>query len=87
VQNVVDAQGEHLSPRDASAWIVNPESDCGSRIKFRKVGSPVGGRVQACLWAVGDEWMGDGRWLAKLGCFARQQSVAEYAVHSVGADT
>ena len=33
-----EVQGEHLQPRSASAWVVNPELEGGQRrIKFRKV--------------------------------------------------
>ncbi|KAI3439085.1 hypothetical protein D9Q98_001495 [Chlorella vulgaris] len=35
-------QGEHLRPDCASSWIVNPETECGRRIKFRRVAAGLG---------------------------------------------
>ncbi|KAL4860241.1 GABA transporter 1 [Chlorella vulgaris] len=34
--------GEHLRPDCASSWIVNPETECGRRIKFRRVAAGLG---------------------------------------------
>jgi hypothetical protein len=30
--------GEHVQPRDAGAWLVNPEASCGSGMRFLRVG-------------------------------------------------
>ncbi|KAL4419081.1 hypothetical protein ABPG77_002222 [Micractinium sp. CCAP 211/92] len=43
-------RGEHLAPRSAHSWAVNPETSCGPRLKFARVAAGLG----HCLGVLGD---------------------------------
>ncbi|PRW58731.1 ultraviolet-B receptor UVR8 isoform B [Chlorella sorokiniana] len=69
------SQGEAMQPRDATAWLINPDFDCGRRIRFRKVAAGLG----HCLGVLADgstvSWGWNSAGQCGLGQFVTEECV------------
>ncbi|KAL4434482.1 hypothetical protein ABPG75_000923 [Micractinium tetrahymenae] len=69
-------QGEHMAPRFAHSWAVNPEIDCGRRMKFRRIAAGLG----HCLGVLFDGGVASWGWNS-AGQLGLGQFVTDECVH------